>query len=253
VFSTLAPVVQIIHDDRPHDESEQRPFRQQLDGNAWRFRADRIVVHSKYVQHALGPHGHVPCDVVPLTSDLDPSGLSVPLDNQPKRDFVVVGRIRPYKNLKVTLEAWHRYMKDSRYVGDRLIILGAGEEFELPDQVVWMNRNYRYSEVVPIITNAKASIVNYQKASQSGVQLMSMQLGAAVIISEVGGLPEFQAPGHPIVPPDDINALLEQFVLLSSQREARTRGREALQHYIKNFSAEKCAGSWIEVFRSMTS
>src|SRR5437660_12371090 len=35
--------------------------------------------------------------------------------------------------------------------------------------------------------------------SQSGVQVLSMQLGVMPIVSTVGGLPEYQPPGGPMV------------------------------------------------------
>ena len=94
---------------------------------------------------------------------------------------------------------------------------------------------------------AKGSVVHYRRASQSGVQVLSMQLGVTPIVSMAGGLPEFQPPGCPPVGVDDIAGLATAFDELADPTTAAQRGAAAARHYANKFAADCFADRLLNV------
>ncbi|GAB3911585.1 hypothetical protein GCM10029964_117860 [Kibdelosporangium lantanae] len=182
LFTRLAPTVHLVHDDAPHDATEVRPAWQRHMFARFSRRASRVVAFSEHVAKRL-PY---PASVVPLTSDV--LSRDVPPAAPEKRDFVLYGRMSPYKNVPVALAAWERHVRSGSYQGDRLLLLGDGPlDVDLPEQCEWRRERYTYARVLPLISHAKGSIVHYRHATQSGVQLLSMQLGVTPIVSDSGG------------------------------------------------------------------
>src|SRR5437879_1155773 len=81
-------------------------------------RAARTVAFSAYVADRLG------AVVVPLTSDVPDA--DVPPEPAQRRDFVLYGRMSPYKNVPVALRAWQAHVESDAYRGDRLLLIGDG-------------------------------------------------------------------------------------------------------------------------------
>jgi glycosyltransferase involved in cell wall biosynthesis len=235
--------VELVHDDRPHDASEMRPRWERTLFGWWSKQAESTVAFSRYVAEAVGASA-----VVPLTSDLEDCEVPdfVPADQ--RRDMVLVGRLNSYKNIDVCLRAWRLHTSGPCWRGDNLILLGDGDfQGSLPEHVVWKRGEFRYDDVVPLLSSAKASIVHYRRASQSGVQVLSMQLGVTPIVSTEGALPEFQPPGEVPIGVDDADGLAHAFDSLAAPQEAAARGAAALEHYRRTYSAPVSTRALIDV------
>jgi glycosyltransferase involved in cell wall biosynthesis len=245
MLARLAPIVHLIHDDGPHDDTELRPAWQRRLFARFSNQATRVVAFSDYVAERL-PY---PASVVPLTSDVLEKDLPQPVAG--RRDFVLYGRMSPYKNVPVALRAWEEHLISGKHKGDRLLLLGDGpldvSEQDLPPRCEWRRERYSYSDVLPILARAKGSLVHYRNASQSGVQLLSMQLGVTPIVSDSGGLPEFQPAGEPGIGVDDVAGLAAAIGELSDPESARRRGEASRTHYEREFIASHVVGRLADI------
>ncbi|MBU9766755.1 glycosyltransferase family 4 protein [Mycobacterium sp. TNTM28] len=241
-FAPATPRVELRHDDRPHDVGEVRPrWERELFGR--RARTARTVAFSRYVADAVGV-----ADIVPLTSDLADRDVPDLVPATARRDFVLAGRLNGYKNIDVCLRAWQKHTAGGAWAGDDLVLLGDGEwRGALPDHVVWHRRSFRYADVVPVLARAKGTVVHYRRASQSGVQVLAMQLGVTPIVSTSGALPEFQPPGELPIGVDDVDGLSRAFDELADGGAAAARGARARDHYRRTYSAPASARALFEV------
>lgn len=249
LFTRLAPMVHLVHDDRPHDRTEVRPGWQRALYERFNRRAAAVVAFSECVAARLSPRLPRPARVVPLTSDV--SELDIPENPVRRKDFVLYGRLSPYKNVPVVLRAWQRHVASPAYRGDRLLLLGDGpadvDPAGLPAGCEWRRGRYSYPEVLPTLAAAKGSVAHYRLATQSGVQLLSMQLGVTPIVSDSGGLPEFQPPGEPGIGVDDVAGLAAAFGTLAEPHVAAKRGAASRAHYLRNFAAGRSAARLADV------
>mgnify|MGYP002759360128 CR=1 FL=1 len=238
-WMALAPRVprfEMVHDDKPHDAIHARPAWEQAIFSRWSRSASKIAF-SKYVAEAIGAEA-----IIPLTSDLEQSGVPALVESSRRRDFVVVGRMHEYKNLDICMEAWRMHTEGDAWRGDRLILIGDGDwNGALPENAEWRRARFQYWEVLDDISHAKASVVHYRQPSQSGVQVLSMQLGVTPIVSTAGALPEMQPPAEQPVGIDDIYGLARRFDELADPVLAAERGAVCRAHYEKRYSADAAA------------
>jgi glycosyltransferase involved in cell wall biosynthesis len=247
-----APRIQLIHDDGPKDSIEQRPAYERTVFNRWGARSTVTVTYSDYVAAAIaerrdvaGTHVHV----LPLCSDLSADLVPSFVDPEGRRDFVMIGRLHPYKNLDVVLQAWQRHVAGPGWRGDELVLIGDGpvDAATLPEHTRWHPGKYRYVDIATTLAVAKGSIVHYRRASQSGVQVVSMQLGVTPIVSTAGGLPEFQPPGCPPIGVDDVAGLAAAFDELADPLTAALRGAEAKRDFEQRFAVDYGADRLLNV------
>ncbi|BDB44722.1 hypothetical protein Mkiyose1665_42240 [Mycobacterium kiyosense] len=246
------PRVQLVHDDCPHDDSERRPVYEAAVFDRWGARSTATVAYSRYVAAGVADRRDVagmPVRVVPLTSDLDPRLVPEPVGAERRRDFVMIGRLNPYKNIDVVLSAWQRHVDGSGWRGDNLVLIGDGsiDARRLPRHTEWRSGSYRYADVLPTLSAAKGSLAHYRRASQSGVQVLSMQLGVMPIVSDLGALPEYQPADCPPVDVDDIAALAATFDTLADPATAARHGHAAARHYAQNYAVDHAAERLLEV------
>jgi glycosyltransferase involved in cell wall biosynthesis len=187
--------------------------------------------------------------VVPLPSDLDPALCPPFVGSEDRHDFVMIGRLNAYKNVDVVLEAWQRHVAGDGWRGDDLVFIGDGPAIAgaLPKHTRWRSGRYRYCDIVATLAAAKGSVAHYRRASQSGVQVLSMQLGVTPIVSTAGGLPEFQPPGCPPVGVDDVAGLATAFDELADPCTATLRGAAAARHYAQRFAVDYSADRLLNV------
>jgi len=243
------PRIELVHDDRPHDADELRPRWERVLFGRWAARSAGIVAFSRYVADAVGATA-----VVPLTSDLADTQVPPPCAAPDRRDFVLAGRLNGYKNIDVCLRAWQLHTSGDGWRGDQLRLVGDGDwEHPLPEHVEWRKTPFQYDDVLPVLTRAKGSVVHYRRASQSGVQVLSMQLGVTPIVSPEGALPEFQPPGEPPIGVDDVAGLAAAFDALADPAQAAARGAAARAHYDGEYSARVSAARLAEVLRHAAS
>ncbi|WP_233272066.1 glycosyltransferase [Mycolicibacterium smegmatis] len=241
-FAPRAPRVELVHDDRPHDAGEERPRWERAVFDR-RARSAQRVAFSRYVANAVGA-----AHVVPLTSDLPERDVPGFAAAPQRRDFVLLGRLNGYKNVDVCLRAWALHTAGPGWRGDNLVLVGDGEwSGPLPQHVVWRRGAFHYADVLPILACAKGSVVHYRRASQSGVQVLSMQLGVAPVVSPAGALPEFLAPGCAPVGVDDVAGLAAAFDALADPGMAAACGAAARRHYESAFSAAASAAVLLDV------
>lgn len=239
-FGLGIPRVNLIHDNRPHDPDEERPSWERALFNRWGAASAATLCFSEYVRIpvAAAMPGHR-VQSVPLTSDL-PQVLVPPfVPAEQRRDFVMVGRLNGYKNLPAVLRAWDRHVRSDRYRGDTLRLLGTSDLDlpKLPPNTVWHNESYDYRDVISVLAHAKGSVAFYLRATQSGVQVLSQQLGVMPIISTEGALPEFQPAQFPALDSSDIEGLATAFGHLADPETAVRMGAVAMRHYEERYHA----------------
>jgi glycosyltransferase involved in cell wall biosynthesis len=246
------PRIQLVHDDRAHDATELRPAYEAAVFDRWGARSAATITYSNHVAAAVATRRDVagtPVQVLPLPSDLNPALVPPLVEPERRRDFVMIGRLQPYKNIDVVFEAWQRHVDGGGWCGDELVLIGDGPLVvrSLPAYVQWRPGRYRYSDVVMTVAAAKGSIAHYRRASQSGVQVVSMQLGVMPVVSTVGGLPEYQPPGCPPVGVDDVAGLAAAFDDLANPFTATLRGAEAARYYAQRCSLDRVVDRLLDV------
>lgn len=253
----LAPRIQVIHDDRPHDPDEQTPAYERAVFDRWGARSAATITYSDYVARAVASRRDVAgtaVHVVPLASDVDLARIPPFTQAEDRHDFVLFGRLNPYKNVDVVLEAWRRHVGGQGWRGDNLVLIGDGrlDPAALPKHTRWRTGSYRYADVIATLSTAKGSISHYRRASQSGVQVLSMQLGVMPIVSTAGALPEYQPPGCAPVGVDDVAGLAAAFDLLADPSVAARLGAQAADHYHRHCAVDIVADRFLEVIGEVT-
>ncbi len=233
-----APRVNLVHDDRPHGADEELPGWERSLFGRWNAGSVSTVAFSGFVAGAVGASA-----VAPLTSDLDEALVPPLVPAADRRDFLAVGRLSAYKNLDVTLEAWGRHVTGPGWRGDELVLIGDGPDRELGTAVRWRRGPYSYADVIAQLAAAKGSVAHYRRATQSGVQVLAMQLGVVPIVSGAGALPEFQPPGEDAIAVDDVDGLARAFDSLADPESAARRGRAAREHYSRRYAATVSAAA----------
>ena len=134
------------------------------------------------------------------------------------RALLFFGYVRPYKGLRVLLEAFGRYApKDA---AARLLVVGEFYEerapyeelirrLELQDRVSLVDRYVSDEEVAVYFRACDLLVLPYLSATQSGVIQIAQSFGLPVVTTNVGGLPEVVQDGETgfLVPPRDPQAL----------------------------------------------
>ncbi len=248
MFGAGLPRVLLVHDDRPHDASEEVSRWRRGAFRRWEANAAHRVAFSDYVARNITARASSPVGVVPLTSDLDPQRVPAFVPANRRRDFVLIGRLNGYKNVDLILRAWQAHVAGPAWRGDHLVLIGDGDiTGTLPESVRWIRGPYSYTDVLQPLSEAKASVVHYRQASQSGVQTLSMQLGVNVIVSTEGALPEFQPPGEVALSRDDTAGLTTAFDHHADPVVAERLGAAAREHYAQNFTAHHAAARFLAI------
>ena len=177
-----APRIQLVHDERRDDGRASASLTHVPYSTGGAARSAATATYSNYAAIAVATRRDVAgtsVHVVPLCSDLDPELVPPFVGPEGRHDFVVAGRLSSHKNIDVVLEAWQRHVDGDGWRGDELLLIGDGPLTirTLPAYVRWRPGSYRYADVVTTLAAAKGSVVHYRAASQSGVQVLSMQLG----------------------------------------------------------------------------
>jgi glycosyltransferase involved in cell wall biosynthesis len=254
LLAGLAPRVRLVHDDKPHDHTHVAPWWNRAFFDRWDEKADATIVFCNYVADSLRAQGRAerPLYVAPLASDLDPRMVPEFATADRRENFLLVGRQKPYKNHDVVFAAWEAHTRSSQWEGDELVLLGGGEiSRPLPPHARWNQAEFRYRDCIDELARAKGSIIHSRSASQSGVQVMGMQLGVPTLVSTAGGLPEYQPPGASITGIDDADGLARAFGELANPEEAVIQGKVAQEHYRKHYDSRVAARRLIEILQDV--
>jgi glycosyltransferase involved in cell wall biosynthesis len=256
----------VVHDADAHDHTHELHGIRRSVHAASRRRANHILTFSDHVAKivATGEWKRPSAQVhqVSLVSDFLDEDVPELRRGPERRDFVFMGRMAPYRNVDHVLRAWAEHVKGPEYRGDRLIIWGAGEWYgadttrpstSQDGSVEWRPEVYRYRDIAAgRFSGFKGSLCVYSEASQSGVQLVSAQLGVAPIVSGVGALPEYQAPTLPVLSPTDLQGLVGALDRLADPDQAARLGRIAHEFYMSN-NSERVAGKQLANVLEMSS
>jgi glycosyltransferase involved in cell wall biosynthesis len=254
MLAKLAPRVRLVPDDQPHDEKHVLPWWNRFFFERWDAEAYATVVFSNYVAESLRARGTAGARlyVAPLTSDLDPSRVPDFVPAERRRNFMLIGRQWPYKNHDVVFAAWEAHTRGNAWRGDELVVLGRGEiSRPLPPHARWNCGRFKYRQVVDELVRSKGSIVHSRSASQSGVQVLSMQLGVPTLVSTAGALPEYQPAGSSVTGIDDIEGLSRAMDALADAKEAEIQGKAALEHFRKHYDSVVAARRLLEIFHDV--
>jgi glycosyltransferase involved in cell wall biosynthesis len=254
IFARLAPRIRLAHDDLPHDSTHVAPWWKGFFFERWDEEADATVVFSNYVADSLRRRMATRSRlyVAPLISDLSPALVPGFVPAQERRNIIMVGRQRPYKNHQVVFQAWEAHTQGGAWPGDELILFGMGEiACPLPSHARWEKGPFQYKDVVGELARARASIVHSRRASQSGVQILSMQLGVATLVSTAGALPENQPDGLSPIGIDDVDGLSRAMDMLADPLEVEIQGKRALEHFRSNFEPRIAAQRLLEIFEDV--
>ena len=250
------PRIQLVHDERRDDGGRRRRAYARAIFDRWGSHSAATVTYSNYAAIAVAARRDVAgtrVSVVPLCSDLDTALVPPFVGPEERCDFVVAGRLNSQKNIDVVLQAWQRHVDGDSWRGDELLLIGTGPLVirTLPAYVRWRPGSYRYADVVSTLAAAKGSVAHYRAASQSGVQMLSMQLGVMPIISPVGGLPEYQPASFPPVGVDDGAHLAAAFDELSDPLTATLRGAAAARLYADWFAVDRTVDGLLSVLTEL--
>jgi glycosyltransferase involved in cell wall biosynthesis len=250
-FAQLAPRIRLLHDATPHDPTHRAPWWNRAFFERWDAKAYATVVFSSYVAKSISAMttGGQSVYLAPLTSDLETRLVPEFVAADKRRNFLLIGRQRPYKNHTVVFAAWDAHTQNSCWRGDELVLFGDGEiSHPLPRHARWHRGSYRYGQVVTELAVSKGSIVHSRAASQSGVQVLSMQLGVPTLVSTAGALPEYQPPGLSVTGIDDIEGLALAIDTLADPAQVDVQAKIALKHYRTHYDAEVAARRLLEIF-----
>ncbi len=247
-----APRIQLVHGDFADETAKHRPVCERAVLGRWGAGSAATVTYSNFAATAVAARRDVRGTriyVVPRTSDLDAALVPPLVGADGRHDFVMIGRLNPDNNIDVVLEGWQRHLSSGGWRGDELVLIGDGPLVirSLPAFVRWRSGKYRHSDVVTTLAHAKGSIVHYRCASETGVQVLSMQLGVMPVVSTVDGLPEYQPPNYPPIGVDDSAALAAAFDELADPFTATLRGAAAARHYQQRFAADGAADRLLDV------
>lgn len=253
-FALLArttPTVLMVHDGEPHDRLHREPWQRRMSAHLRTGSVCRIVTFSHFVAGQLGP-ADVPIRVVPLPSEMPDAARPALVPAEQRRDFITFGRVLPYKNLDVVMAAWRAFKADHRGNADRLIIRGAGIPVALdgPD-LVRHDEEYQFAGLVKELARCKASIAFYRKGSQSGAQLLSMQVGCPALVSGVGGLPEYQIADLPCPDADDPAGLAALLGRSADPVVSEALGRSSRAWYDEHYSARRSVERLLSVLEEV--
>lgn len=206
------PTVLTLHDPVPHPGQPLPATRKRwfLHGSrdAWRARADVIVVHSDQLQAEVALRGAQRCVVIALGLTVHGRPLAPP--SVPAVGFF--GRLAPYKGLDVLARAMPRVWADRPDV--QLRIAGAGAaEFPLQDERVAVERRYLpEADVGRFFSQTSLAVLPYTQASQTAVGSVAVGYGIPIIASRLGGLPDLTLDQSYVCEPGDDGTLAAAIV-----------------------------------------
>ena len=253
-FALLArttPTVLMVHDGEPHDTFHREPWQRRMSARLRTGSVRRIVTFSRFVARQLSP-ADVPIRVVPLPSEMPDATRPTLVPAGQRRDFITFGRVLPYKNLDVVMAAWRTFKADHPGNDDRLIVLGAGIPVTLdgPDLMRY-DEEYQFAGLVTELAHCKASIAFYRKGSQSGAQVLSMQVGCPALVSAVGGLPEYQIADLPCPDADDPAGLTTLLGLTADPVVSEALGRSSRSWYDEHYSVRRSGEQLVSVLEEV--
>jgi glycosyltransferase involved in cell wall biosynthesis len=206
------PLVLTLHDPVPHPGQPMAVARKRWfllgSRDAWRARADVIVVHSDRLKDETALQGSQRCVVI--AHGLTVHGRPLAPPSLPAVGFF--GRLAPYKGLDVLARAMPKVWADRPDV--QLRVAGAGEaELPLTDERIRVERRYLpEADVARFFSQTSLAVLPYTQASQTGVGSVAVGYGIPIIASRLGGLPDLTLDPSYVCEPGDGDSLAAAIV-----------------------------------------
>ncbi len=234
LYSKKSKFVLTVHDPSPHMGNDTLVRRR----NQWantrlRLRADAILVHG---QHCVDDMNTIMPEV---SNRVHSIGLGVMGDfshdtaSGENGYFLFFGRIEAYKGLGVLIEAAQILKK--RQLDFKLKIAGNGPDLDqyrsLIARLNFIEVEDRYipqQDISTLFGNARAVIMPYLEATQSGVAALAISAKKPLIASAVGAIPDVihHEQNGLLVPPNDPVALADAIERLIKDSDLCRRLRE---------------------------
>jgi alpha-maltose-1-phosphate synthase len=223
--------------------------------NPWLARkVNAIVVHGTKLKYTLISRG-ISENKICVIPHLDYGyllALSSKLDSDNSSEYVLLfGKIKPYKGVKILLEAARKVRKK---LGNkfRLIIAGKGSKTFVDsllrtDDLEYIHVQNGYIpdiEIPKLFRNAKFLVLPYIDASQSGIVSLAYTFSKPVIVSNVGSIAEYVEHGVTglIFESGDTEQLSNYIEeLVQNNDKCIEMGKNAYQKSKNEMSLERCS------------
>ncbi len=261
-------VVVTMHNVAPHEGSWWSKW---LNRFILRF-ADHVIVHSSQNRESLvDQFGWDPKDVTVIPHGiLEPfakQGLSKAAGRQllgigeDRRVLLLFGNLRPYKGLDTLLRSLDIVRREEPSV--LLMVTGKPwtewrpyeeliERLGLAQHVRAKLDYVPDDEVEAYFAAADIVVLPYTHFdAQSGAAMLALPFGKAVVVTNVGGLPELVNDGRVVVPPRDAERLAEAILGVLRDAKLRTQLEEYSLKQSASLSWEPIAEETVRVYRRL--
>jgi glycosyltransferase involved in cell wall biosynthesis len=173
------------------------------------------------------------------------------VDNTKGEYVLLFGKIKPYKGVRIFLDASRMVRKK---LGNKFMIMIAGRGDTSYLNTIVKNDDFEYIQIqngyIPevelpnLLTRAKFLVLPYTDASQSGVVSLAYTFSKPVIVSNVGSIAEYVEHGVTglIFESGDTRQLSEYIAELAENNEkCAEMGKNAFQKVSNEMSLEKCS------------
>lgn len=202
------PYALTVHDPTPHPGEPQAASWRSPGQGLLRRRASLVFVHSRVLAaETLGTGGvRGPIEVVPHGF----GSPAAPLPPPERPSLLFFGRLTRYKGVDTLLDAMLPIW--AAEPDTTLVIAGDGELEPHPlladPRVELRHEHVAEGEVPALFAAATLIVLPYRQASQSGVGSLARQYRRALVVTDVGGLPDLVTPrSGRVVPAEDPEAL----------------------------------------------
>jgi len=253
------PIVLNVHDSEPH--SGEDGWRRRISTRLARNSADHFIFHSKFCKDEFISRSNAQ----PARTSMIPLGIldifrnwMVSKEKEEKNNVLFFGRLSPYKGLEVFLKAAPIV---AQKIGNcKFVIAGSPIQNytipslpDLPKGSTFTIKNEYVTnlDLCNIMQQASLVVCPYMDASQSGVVLTAYAFDKPVIVTNVGGLPEYIWEGKTgyIVPPNDPERLAESIIQYLKKRSTLKKRKESLNKLRKNdLNWDKSAESTVKIY-----
>jgi len=261
-------IVITVHNVLPHEKSRLNNF---LNGAIISL-GDRFIVHNLKNRENLSklhkiqkdrisiiPHGILePVPIKGIAQEESRNYLGI---SQNKKVILNFGNIRDYKGLDVLLQAFKIIISELKDIN--LIIAGeCWGSFQKYDKIIRDNNLEDYivkklgfippSEVEYYFSAADIVVLPYKYFdSQSGIGALALPFKKPIVVTNVGGLPDFVRDTHTIAMADNPTDLASKIIHILSDEGLLVKLGKDSQEIAKEFSWDKIAQSTINLYEDL--